>query len=233
MSATIPIQLNPVTVPVATVSTDINELLHVIARYMSASIQQDVSFFQTVAADPSIQTTPIIFNVSQGVFKFWNTGTGSYLPVTQFQPGDIKSTFVAGDAPQIGWVTCDGREISTIQGLSQNQLDVLNQLFGIGGTLPTLALQAVTGLPRTGSFTEIAVSDIAPPANQIGNLPFGADYSANESQTLAANTEVLRTSAQSLKTTVASMKAASENLLAALNNSGSVAAYVQVFCGYP
>lgn len=233
MSATIPITLGAIPVPVATVSTDINELLGVIARYLSGSIQQDVSFFQTVAADPSIQTTPIIFNTSQTVFKMWSTGVGGYLPVTQFQPGDIKSTFVAGDAPQIGWVTCDGRVISTIQGLSQRQLDVLNQLFGLGGSLPTLALQVVTGLPRTGSFTDISVTDIAPPASQIGNLPFGSDYSAAQIQALSGNTEVLRGGTSSLKDTVANMKALSETLLGALNNSGSVGAVVQVFCGYP
>ena len=46
MSATIPITLTPVPVPVGVKATDINQLVTIITQYIAGSINQDVSFFQ-------------------------------------------------------------------------------------------------------------------------------------------------------------------------------------------
>jgi len=233
MSATIPITLQAVPVPIGISAADINQLLTIIAQFMSASINQDVSFFQTVSADPTQKTTDIIFNEAQGIFKQWSVGIGAYVAITENQPGDIKSSFVAGDSPQTGWIICDGRTISGIQGISQSQLSVLNQLFGIGGSLPTLTAQVLSGLPATGTFSGITITDITPPQSQIGNLPFSGTYNPVEEQNLAANTETLRGSTANLKSSTQAIATASEALLAALRNATSAGLYTSVFVGYP
>ena len=90
MSSTIPIILQPVTVPISVRAVDINQLITIVCEYISASINQDVSFFQTVTADPTQKTTDVIFNEAQGLFKQWSVGTGSYIAVTSLQPGDTR-----------------------------------------------------------------------------------------------------------------------------------------------
>ncbi|MCG3776317.1 MAG: hypothetical protein JW395_3170 [Nitrospira sp.] len=233
MSATIPITLTPVPVPVGVKATDINQLVTIITQYIAGSINQDVSFFQIVSVDPTQQTTPLIFNTSQGVFKYWDTTVGRYTPVTPFQPGDIKNTFSGGDSPQTGWIDCDGRVISTIPNISANQQGVLNALFGAGGTLPTLTpLQGVSDLPASNAFSDVPVLATTPPANQIANLPFSSDYNPVEPQNLASNTEQLRGSQNDLRTSVTSMQTLSNQLLNAFTApvNGLVA---QVFVGYP
>lgn len=233
MSATIPITLTPVPVPVGIKATDINQLITIITQYISGSINQDVSFFQMVSADPTQQTTPLIFNTSQNVFKYWDTTVGKYTPITPFQPGDIKNTFSGGDSPQTGWIDCDGRVISTIPNISANQQGVLNALFGTGGSLPTLTpIQGVSNLPASNAFSNVPVLATTPPTNQIANLPFSSDYNPVEPQNLAANTEQLRGSQNDLRTSVTSMQALSNQLLNAFTApvNGLVA---QVFVGYP
>lgn len=233
MSATIPITLTPVPVPVGVKATDINQLITIITQFTAASVNADVSFFQTVSADPTLQTTPIIFNTSQGVFKYWDTTVGKYMPITPFQAGDIKNTFVGGDSPQTGWIDCDGRAISVIPNISSQQQAVLNSLFGIGGSLPSLTpIQGFNNLPATGSFSGITVANTVPPQNQIANLPFSSDYNPVESQNLAANTETLRGSQNSLRGSLVSMQGLSEQMLQALTTpvTGMVA---QIFVGYP
>jgi len=233
MSQTIPIQLQPLPVPVDFRALDINQLLTVICQYVAGSISSTVSFFDSGPSNPSQMTSPVFLNTTQGVFYLWSTSLGSYQAMTQWQPGDTKATFVSGDSPQIGWIVCDGRVISTIQGISSTQLNVLQQLFGIGGSLPNLTVPVISGLPTTNAFSSITVTDIAPPAGQIGALPFSADYTPTEEQNLAANTEVLRTSAQALKTSVASIKGVAQQVLTALSGSTVAPLYVNVFIGYP
>lgn len=233
MSATIPITLQPIPAPVAISSLTFDQLLTNICQYVSASIQQDVSFFQTVTADPTHQTTPIIYNITQRIFKQWDSGLGRYVAISQFEPGDVKETFVAGDVAQLGWITCDGRKISAVQGVSFTQVSVMEQLFGIGGSLPNIAPQNTTGLPAANAFSKIPISAVLPAANTIGGLPFSTDYNPGESQNLATNTETLRSSTDSLETTVAAIKTVSDTLLVALNGGTSVPLYVQVFVGYP
>lgn len=233
MSSTIPITLTPVPVPVGVKALDINQLITIITQYTAASVNQDVSFFQLVSVDPSTQTTPLIFNISQGVFKYWDTTVGRYTPVTSFQFGDIKNTFSGGDSPQTGWIDCDGRTISSIPNISGNQQGVLNALFGAGGSLPTLSpFQGVRNLPAANAFSNVVVAGTTPPTNQIANLPFSTDYNPVEPQNLAANTEQLRTSQNELRSSVVSMQALSNQMLNAFTTpmTGITA---QIFVGYP
>lgn len=233
MSQTIPITLQPITVPVTVQAATIDQLLTVISQYLVGAINVEVSFFQQGTVNPTQLVTQIFFNLSQGVFYQWDTGLGAYRAITQYQPGDYISTAVAGDSPQIGRIVCDGRMISTIQGISQAQLSVLNQLYGIGGSLPTLAPQIISGLPGPTAFSEIPVTAVTPPANQIANLPFSTNYNAVEEQNLAANTETLRGSAAALQVSVAAIQAVSQSVLTALKGTGSAQIYVNVFVGYP
>lgn len=233
MSATIPITLTPVPVPVGVKAADINQLLTIITQFVSASVSGDVSFFQIVTVDPTAFTTTLIFNSSQGIFKYWDTGSGKYLPVSVFQPGDIKNTFISGDSPQTGWIVCDGRPIGEVPNISQNQQSVLNNLFGVGGKLPDLTpLQGIKNLPASGAFSSISVPATVPPTNQIANLPFSSEYNPVEPQNLASNTESLRGSQNSLRTAVAAMQSVSEQMLEAFTvpATGMV---VCVFVGYP
>lgn len=233
MSATIPITLTPVPVPTGVKATDINQLLTILTQYIVGSINTDVSFFQTVSSDPSTLTTPLIFNSSQQVFKYWSNTLGNYQAITSFQAGDVKSTFSSGDSPQTGWIECNGRLITDISNISGNQESVLNALFGVGGTLPDLRpLMGVSNLPATNAFSEIAISDVNPPADQIKNLPFSTDYNPVESQNLSANTETLRTSQVSLRDSVVNIRTISEQFLESftLPTSGMI---TQIFVGYP
>ena len=106
MSATIPITLTPIPVPVGVKATDINQLITIITQFTAASVNADVSFFQIVSADPTQMTTPLIFNTSQGVFKYWDTTVGKYTPVSQFQPvcGLSTSMYVFLMSPGWNWV---------------------------------------------------------------------------------------------------------------------------------
>ncbi len=236
MSQTIPIKLSATSVPVGVSYASIDQLLTIIAQYMAGQIQDDVTFVLTGAADPTQFVTLLFFNTAQGVWKYWDTNSGRYLAVTQFQPGDTKTTFISGDEIQQGWVLLDGRLISAIQGLSQNQAAVLQTIFGVSGSLPTVTpLTALNGLPAVGAISDIPVLDIQPPSGQIGDLPFGTDYNPAQSQALGDNTETLRNSADSLKTSVKAIQTQAEAMLAALNGGGSggVSLYCKIFCGYP
>lgn len=236
MSQTIPIKLSGVPVPVGVSYADINQLITILCQYMAGQIQDDVTFVLTGAADPTQMVTLLFFNTSQGVWKYWDTNSGRYLAVTQFQPGDTKTSFVAGDEIQQGWVLLDGRKISAIQGLSQNQSAILQTIFGVDGSLPNTApLTGLNGLPANGAVSGVPVTDIAPPKGQIAALPFGASYDPTQSQALASNAETLRNSAGSLKDSVVAIQVQTEKMLNALNggSSGSATLYCKVFCGYP
>lgn len=236
MSQTIPLKLTATPVPVGVSYADINQLLTIIAQYMAGQIQDDVTFVLTGAADPTQMVTLLFFNTSQGVWKYWDVNSGRYLASTQFQPGDTKTSFVAGDEIQQGWVVLDGRAISAIQGLSQDQASILETIFGAGGSLPVTApLTGLVGLPANGAVSGVPVTAIAPPNGQIGALPFGASYDPTQSQALGANTETLRGSTDALRTSLTSIQTQTEKILNALNggSSGSATLYCKVFCGYP
>ena len=77
----IPITLTPVPVPNNTVAQNLSQLVALVAQYLGAQIQADISFFPTVASDPATNVGPLIYNSTQNVFKWWSTATGNYQPI--------------------------------------------------------------------------------------------------------------------------------------------------------
>ncbi len=236
MPQRIPISLSWTTLPVGVNPADLNQLGTVIAQYLTGQITTTVSFSDSGASDPTQLVTPLFFNTSQGVWKYWDNGAGKYLAVTPFQPGDIKNTFITGDEIQQGWVVLDGRLISAIQGLSQDQASVLNQLFGIGESIPTVTpVQSLSNLPPANAYSSISTAGtIQPPEGQIGALPFGASYDPSQSQALGTNTETLRNSTASLNSAVKTINDVNIALLASLRGSTSGSQLVaKIFVGLP
>lgn len=229
----IPISLQAIPVPVGIQAATIDQLLTVISQYVSGSISADVSFFTQGASDPTQFVTQLFYNTSQNIFKGWDTGTGSYLPITEHLPGDTKNSFVDGDEISNGWIKLDGRLNSAVAGLSLRQQAILNQLFPSGSLPVVAALAGLVGMPLSGSFSVISLPDVAPPQNQIANLPFSGTYAASESQNLASNTETLRTSTSTINDGAKAIRDTSEKILDALNGTSSTPLYAKVFIGYP
>lgn len=233
---TIPITFSSTPTPVGVQVATLDQLLALMARYFQGQITTTVSFFDSGASDPTQLVTPLFFNTAQGTWKYWDTGAGKYLAVTPFTPGDTKYSFVAGDEIQQGWIVLDGRQISSIQGISQDQASVLYQLFGVNGSLPTVtAAQNLSDLPAANAYSSIVTDGpFTPPSGQIGALPFGATYDASQSQALAQNTETLRGSAVGVQNALTSVNDVNKQLLAALRGSaGSSQLYAKVFVSFP
>lgn len=229
---TIPITLQPgVGTPAqqAVVST---EAMAIIASLMSASIRADVSFFSQVTNDPPAFTTWLIYNVSQTVFKYWNIATGSYVAITQFRVGDMKTSFVGNDDVATGWVVLDGRLISNITGLTGAQVAALETLFGVGGSLPVVTPTNVSGLPPVNAFGNIPWPQILPAAGVFSGLTFSNPVADTEADAFAEDTEILRDTSENLFTLIKQIQALSNTFLNAMNNSNNPPIYSLVFCGY-
>lgn len=228
----IPLTLQAQPASVDLQALDINQLLTVIAQNMSAFISANVSFFLQGASDPTTFQTSLIYNTSQRIFKGWDVGTGSYLPITPYVNGDMKLSFVAGDDPNNGWIVCDGRPINSVQNISANQQAVLNALFGAGGNLPIVTpVQALQGLPANGSFSSIPNPATNPPPGQIGGLPVSNPPQQTEVQAITSNTELLDVSSVALQQALISVISSSEQMLNSLNGKGATL-YAKVFVGY-
>lgn len=237
MSQTIPIVLVWSPVGTGVTYTDINSLGGIIAGQLAAQIEANVTFCWVGPSTPSSFETNLIFNTSEGVWLYWDSATGRYIPVTQFNVGDIKWTFNAGDAPTQGWVVCDGRLITAIPNLSQYQVAALEALFGTGGSLPTVSpVQSLAGLPPTGSFSGIKNPAVLPATGTFSGLTINNPPQQADVQQVVTNSEILDSSTQALQAAVAAVIQQSENVLDSLQNSGSTTAptmYAQVFCGFP
>lgn len=234
--SSIPIQLQWVPVGTGIEYATIDELGELLASQMSAQISAQVSFYAQGPVTPGLFVTSQFFNTTQGIWYSWNTGSGKYLPQTQFQNGDTKTTFVQGDSPQTGWIVCDGRLLSAIPNISALQLAVLQNLFGINGSLPNIKpLQSLTGLPVTGSFSGIVNPAVAPPTGQIGALQFSNNpVQPSDVQPLAQNCEQLDESTIALQTAIAAVITQSETMLDALlaGTADTTGMQTKVFCGY-
>jgi hypothetical protein len=228
----ITLQATPVTVGVS--YSDINGLLQIVASNLSAFISQTVSFYAQGPVTPSTFITSQFFNTAQNLWYGWDTGSGRYLPITQYVPGDTKTSFVTGDNPTAGWVLCNGRAISAVPNLSQYQVAILQNLFGAQGNLPNIApLQSLIGLPANLAFSGISNPTVAPPAGQIGALTFPNNpVQPADVQPLAQNCETLDGSVIALQTAVAAVITQSEAVLESLNAGSSTGLNTFVFCGY-
>ncbi len=235
MAATIPIILSPQPAPNTTVPADFNQLVTAICGYVAASINQNVGFFTYGNVDPGVFTTVMFFNRAQGIWKYWDVGTGSYQAVTQFRIGDRKSSYNLGDEVQGGWIVLNGRAIDAVSGISLNQKLALESLFGANGVLPLVrSLDGFNNMPPNGSFSAINNPDVAPAAGVIGGLPFDPTYQSAQVANLATNTETLRGSASTTQAALANSLAKSEAMLQSINGAPTDAkTQVKVFCGYP
>lgn len=220
--SSVPIILQPQPLAVGISYSDINGLLAIIAANMKASIQANVTFVQEFSSTPATFQGNLIFNTSTGLWMQWNAGNAAYLPLSSSVPGDTKNTFVTGDDTVNGWFVCDGRAITAIQGISQQQSSVLQTLFGVNGNLPSLSpLQTLSGLPQNASFSSINNPAVAPPTGQIAGLTFSNPPTQTEVQALAQNAEFLDESTITIQQAVASILTQSEAMLEALNGPQS------------
>lgn len=216
--ATIPITFSPLTVPVSVQATNINELLTIIAQYLSGQISANVSFFQQGSNWP-LSDQGIYFNQTTQQFGTWSTAQGKYLPVTDLIIGDMKSSFVAGDDTADGWIQLDGRAINAVTGITNDQKSALQSLFGT--TLPNYTfLSGLAGLPATTSFSGIVNPASAPTADTVASLTIGGSYSQTEVAALRDNTATLAGSATAIQSALAQSIGYSEQVLASLNAGG-------------
>jgi len=231
---TIPITLSHSAVPVGIKAANFDELMTLICQYVAGQISSDVDFYVKGTVDPTANVGLIFLNTSEGSFKMWDNTAGKYIAITStHQQGEIRNTFVNGDDPQHGWIVLDGRKISSIGGITQQQSSVLQQLFGLDGTLPSVTpLATLSGMPSNGTFGQLALDDTQPPAGQITALPFGTTYDPGQPQALAANTETLRTSVDNVKDALNEALTNLDAMVQSLNGGGP-AIYAQVFVGYP
>ncbi len=210
---------------------DINQLGQIVAAQLAGQIRADVSFYLEVIFDPTSFVTALIFNKTQNVWKAWSTTSGSYVPLTQFQLGDVKQSFVTTDQVSVGWVVLDGRAITAIPGLTTAQAAVLTTFFP-GGNLPALTPANINNLPASDSFSGITEPTVNPADGVIGALAIGGTYTQSEIEALRDDTEILRESTESVKDYATEIRDKSNDLLTALRTPTTPPIVSQIFVGY-
>lgn len=229
---TIPITLTPNNPPIEVSAANFPQLLTLICQYVQGAIRASVSFFLEVLVDPTSFVTNLIFNSTQGVWKYWSQAEGRYVTITDYIVGDVKQTFVGADQVANGWVVLNGRSIAAIPGLTQLQIDNLDSLFP-SGLLPTVVPVNGADLPPEDSYSGITGVEIEPDSGVIEGLPVGVAYDQAEMEALRDNTEVLRDSTADLAQETNEIKAKSEELLEALRTNTTPPLVSSVFCGMP
>lgn len=228
---TIPITLTAGPVPAGFSAANINELMQAIATYLSGAIRADVSFYLEVLVDPSNFVTNLIYNSTQKVWKAWNLSTGTYVPLTQYQIGDVKNSFSGADQIEAGWVVLDGRAFTAIAGLTTAQLATLQTLFG-GTNLPVVTPTNTQNLPAAASFSGIPAVTVLPADGVIEALPIAATYDQAEIEALRDNTEIVRDSTAEVEAHVAEVQDKCNDLLTALRSNTTPSLYAMVFIGF-
>lgn len=234
MPTSIPITLNANPVPVGITAVNINDLLGIVSEYVTGSISQNVSFFIQGATAPQ-SNQGIFYNTSSRRFEDWNSSTGSYVPISELQVGDLKTSLRQSDDAGNGWILLDGRSINSITTITQTQRSNLATLFGTNSSLPNYSfLGALIGLPSSGAYSNVTNNSIQPPVGTFNSLTISSSYSQPEITNLRNNTELLLDSTSSLQSVVANVQSISEQVLTALLGSTStVGPRWFVFCGYP
>ena len=233
----IPITLIPTPVPTGTEGMTLNDLLNIIAQYMSASISASVSFFIQGSNWPS-SNQGIFYNQTLNKFGNWNAALGKYIPVSDVAVGDIRASYIGQDDLANGWVVMNGRQLTTIAGLTQLQLANLQTLYGSApsAVLPNMPfLAGLNNPPANQSFSNIAQSSVAPVAGFIGALALDGAYNQSQVAALRDASEQLDASVVNLNTTVQKALGVSESLLEAINASSSTTGgpVNRCFCGFP
>lgn len=234
MPTQIPITLNANPVPVGVQAVNINDLLNIVAEYVSGTISQNVSFFIQGATAPQ-SNQGIFYNTSTRRFEDWSSAAGAYIPISENIVGDLKVALSQSDDPSNGWILLNGRTINSLNNITQLQKSNLETLFGSGGSLPNYSfLGALVGLPSSGAFTAITNNQIQPNTGTIGAISIGTDYSQTQITSLRNNTETLLDSTSNLQAVVAQVQSTSDQVLNSLLASNTTLGPKWfVFCGYP
>lgn len=132
----IPVRFQPVTITKALKALDINQLIAIFCKYVSAYID-----LPNVAIIPAAAVTPtsnqgIFYNTTSQQFMVWNTSTGGYTPMGSSPVGDVKESYNTSDDVANGWVVMNGRTIDGITTLTGGQKTNLKTYFSTG-VLPT------------------------------------------------------------------------------------------------
>lgn len=230
----IPITLTPIPVPVGVEAVDINGLLAIVSEYMTGQISQNVSFFLQGTVPPD-SNQGIFYNTSTKRFEDWNPAYGSYVPISELQVGDLKAALRQTDDVANGWILLNGRSINNIGSITQTQKSNLENLFGVGGTLPNYSfLSGISGLPPINTFANISNPASQPTPGVIGSLPISTAYIQSEEQALRNNTEALSASVSTLQVATAAIQSGAEDMLQSLLSINSAfGPRWFVFCGYP
>ena len=170
---TLPIKLTAACLPSGFKSITPQDLINAVAKYMSASVSDDVSFFHQGAVLPTSDVGPF-FNTASGTWYQWSLTYGRYIcDLGNFRVGDTVNTFVAGDDLSYGWVILDGRAINSVAGLTTKQKNALESFFGAGANLPSGLAASITGTiaaPANSTYTVLLSS---PNALTINSLSIG------------------------------------------------------------
>ena len=229
---TIPITLQAGVFPPGYNYSSPQEFATALASIMSGSLRADVTFILNVLFDPTTFQTQLIFNVTQQVLKSWDTSTGSYRPLTQYQIGDVKNSFVGQDQISTGWVLLNGRQIDAVPGATTAQIATMETLFGVDGMLPNVVPVNGGDLPAASSFSGIVKPDVEPAAGVIAALPISDPPTQAEVEALRDATDTLRESTAAVETQASEIQDKSADLLAALRNNTTPPMYSLVFIGY-
>lgn len=234
MPTPIPITLNANPVPVGIQAVNINDLLNIVAEYVSGTISQNVSFFIQGSTPPQ-SNQGIFYNTTTRRFEDWSSTAGAYLPITENSVGDLKVALSQVDDPANGWILLNGRSINSLSNITQLQKSNLETLFGVNSSLPNYSfLGALVGLPSSGAFSAITNNPIQPNVGAIGSINIGSTYDQTQITTLRNNTETLLGSTNNLQSVVSQVQATSDQVLnALLSGSAVLGPRWFVFCGYP
>lgn len=231
----IPLSLSWQPLGVGVQGLTLDQLGEIIAEQLVGSISATVSFYAQGPSTPTQFVTEQFFNTSNNVWYGWNTASAKYLPSTQFQIGQVVNTYNQGDNVNQGWITCNGRPLTSIANISATQLAVLQSLFGVGGNLPNITpLSGLTGLPQNGSFSGITNPAVAPAAATFSGLNVSNPPTQADVQAITANCETLDGSTIVLQEALAAALVVAEKMLDSMNGSTTgPTLYAQVFCGLP
>jgi hypothetical protein len=229
----IPIVLTPLPVPANAQAMNWDQLITLVCQYIQGSISASVSFFNQGSTSPT-SNQGIFFNTLDNRFENWDTNQGSYIPISERQVGEIYPSFVGGDDIANGLVVLDGRSISSIAGLSQQQLTNLQTLFGANASIPLLSSPpSFSGLPPNGTFSGINNPQIQPRPGAFSAITVNSPPQQQDVINIRTSAELLDDSTDTLQGAVANLISNAELILDALNGGTGSTVYNKIFVGYP
>jgi hypothetical protein len=146
MATQIPIKLTPLPAPQSVQWANFDQMVVLICKYIAAAIGANVSFFIQGPSAPS-SDQGLFYNTTVNKFMRWSPNDGKYIYITDFVVGMWSVSSVAGDDAAGGWIMLDGRAIDSIGGITPQQQNVLNTIFGANQNLPNVTFAPAIGTP--------------------------------------------------------------------------------------